>query len=357
MLAGQAVNATRISCKTAPEVGDYEINGIVSSHDAGSFTFAINGLLVNYASAVIDDNFPGGTQTISNGDSVEVKGLPANFDDSGATATLGASEVEYKGAVFDGNAGDYYEVEGFISNFSSPTQFNIRVGSVAIPVTTTDNTVYEGGSASDLGGTLKVEIEGELNSSDVLQATKIEIEASTDIRITGLVDAVSIANNTVTILNITANTSDTTTQFEDKSSAGIEPFGISDINVDDYIEARGKLLPTGEIAAVLIERDDPNPDSVLRGFTEPASVVTDSGAPGYRESFVILGVTVDTRSVEVYRDVNNNEISAGEFWSVVELEAVIAMGAGSDIGYLVEVKGTETGDTALMARELQLEVE
>ncbi len=351
------IAATRIACKTALEVDEYEVNGVVSNNNAGSFTFTINGLQVNYAGAVVDDNFPGGTQAISNGDPVEVKGSPANFDDSGVTATLNASEVEYKGAVLDGNAGDHFEIEGFISDFSSPTEFNVRVGSLVIPVTTTENTIYEGGSADDLGNILKVEVEGELNNSDVLQATKVEIESSTDIRLAGLVDAVSTANGTITILNITVNTSNTSTQFEDKSSAGIEPFGISEINVGDYIEARGKLLQAGEITAVLVERDDPDPVSELRGFIDPASVVTDSGASGYRESFVILGVTIDTGSVEVYRDVNNNELSADEFWAVIELESALAVAAGLDIGYLVEVKGTETGDAALKARELQLEVD
>ena len=165
------------------------------------------------------------------------------------------------------------------------------------------------------------------------------------------IDAVSTASNTITILSVTVNTNSSTTQFEDKSSAGIEPFAISDINVGDYVEARGQELPAGELTAVLIERDDADPDSELRGFTDPASVVTDSGAPGFRESFMILGVTVDTQSVEAYRDVNNNELSADEFWAVIEIEA-----AGGN-AYLVEVKGTETGDSTLTARELQLEVE
>ena len=345
------IAATRISCKTALEVSDYEVNGTVSGLDSGSFSFAINGLLVSYGSAAVDDNFPGGTQNISNGDTVEVKGLPANFDDTGAAATLGASEIEYRGAIFAGDTGDHYEVEGFISDFSSSTQFSVRIGSAVIPVTTTENTVYEGGSAADLGNAIKVEVEGELNNSDRVQATKIEIESSSDVSVAGLVDAVSTANNTVTILNILVNTSTTSTKFEDQSSADIEPFGISDINVGDYVEARGQELPAGEITAVRVERDDPNPDSVLRGLTDPSSIVTDSAASGYRESFALLGVTVDTTSVDVYRDVNNNELSEEEFWAVIEIEA-----AGGN-GYLVEVKGAETGDAALTARELQLEVE
>jgi hypothetical protein len=110
-------------------------------------------------------------------------------------------------------------VEGFISDFASATQFNIRVGSLVIAVTTTDGTVYEGGSAADLGNNLKVEVEGDLNSSNELQATKIEIKTSTNVRVTGQVDAVSTADETITILNITVNTATTSTQFEDKSSA------------------------------------------------------------------------------------------------------------------------------------------
>jgi hypothetical protein len=344
------IAATRIECKTALEVDEYEVNGTVSNLNAGNFTFSINGLQVNYSSATVDDNFPGGQ--ISEGDPVEVKGLPANFDDGVTPPVMGASKVEYKGGVLAGNEGDHYEVEGFISDFVSATQFNVRVGSLVIAVTTTDSTVYEGGSSADLGNNLKVEVEGDLNSSDQLQATKIEIKTSTNVRVVGLVDSVSTANSTITILNITVNTATTTTQFEDKSDARIEPFGIGDISVGDYIEARGQELPEGEITAFRVERDDADPDTELRGFVDPNSVVTDSGAAGYRESFVVLDVTIDMSSVEVYRDTNDLAISADEFWSVIEVEA-----AGGN-GYLVDIKGAEQADgTTLLAQEAQLEME
>jgi hypothetical protein len=347
--ANGAIAATRIECKTALEVDEYEVNGTVSNLNAGNFTFSINGLQVDYSSATVGDSFSGGQ--ISEGDPVEVKGLPADFDDGVAPPVLGASRVEYKGGVLAGNEGDHYEVEGFVSDFVSATQFNVRVGSLVIAATTTDSTVYEGGSSADLGNNLKVEVEGDLNSSDQLQATKIEIKTSTNVRVVGLVDSVSTADSTITILGITVNTASTTTQFEDKSDARIEPFGIGDVNVGDYIEARGQELPEGQITAFRVERDDPDPDTELRGFVDPASVVTDSGAAGYRESFEILSVTIDMGSVEVYRDTNDLPITADEFWSVIEIEA-----AGG-IGYLVDVKGTETGDAAVLAQEVQLEME
>jgi hypothetical protein len=344
------IAATRIECKTALEVDEYEINGTVRNLNAGNFTFSINGLQVNYSSATVDDNFPGGQ--ISEGDPVEVKGLPANFDDGVTPPVMGASKVEYKGGILAGNEGDHYEVEGFISDFVSATQFNVRVGSLVIAVTTTDSTVYEGGSSADLGNNLKIEVEGDLNSSDQLQATKIEIKTSTNVRVVGLVDSVSTANSTITILSITVNTATTTTQFEDKSDARIEPFGIGDVSVGDYIEARGQELPAGEITAFRVERDDPDPDTELRGFVDPDSVVTNSGEAGYRESFRVFDVTIDMSSVEVYRDPNDLAISADEFWSVIEIEA-----AGGN-GYLVDIKGAEQADgTTLLAQEAQLEME
>ena len=344
----EVIAATRIECKIPPGdvVDEYEINGVVSGHDADTFMFMINDLQVNYGSAVVDDNFPGGTQTISDGDPVEVKGLPVNFDDSGTPPVLGASKVDYRGAVFGGNTGDHYEVEGFISDFTSATaQFNVRVGSVAIPVIATDSTAYEGGSAANLGNNLTVEVEGELNDSDVLQATKIEIKSSTNVRVVGLVDAVSTENSTITILSITVNTATTTTEFEDKSDARIEPFSLGNINPGDYVEARGQEQPEGQITAFRIERDDVDTDTELRGFVEDGSVVG-------RDRFLILGVTVDTTDVSpgnyFAEDSNgvSTQITADDFWT--------AVGTG---GVIVDVTGTETGDARLVARELQLEME
>jgi len=80
--------------------------------------------------------------------------------------------------------------------------------------------------------------------------------------------------------------------------------------------------------------------------------VTDSNAANYRESFRVLGVTIDMSSVEVYRDTNDFAISADEFWSVIEVEA-----AGGN-GYLVDIKGAEQTDgTTLLAQEVELEME
>jgi hypothetical protein len=197
-------------------------------------------------------------------------------------------------------------------------------------------TVYEGGTSADLGLNLKVEVEGDFDASGVLNATEIEIKTSTNTRVTGQVDSVS--GDVITILGIPVNTSPTTTRFEDKRD-DVDPFRVGDIATGDYIEARGQELPEGEITASLIERDDLDSDTELRGIIEDGSV-------DGRTSFRILGVTVDTGSVEAYYDDNEMPISADAFWA--------AVGTG---GVLVDVDGRETGVTELTARELELESE
>ena len=131
-------------------------------------------------------------------------------------------------------------------------------------------------------------------------------------------------------------------------------FDASLVEEGQYIEARGQEIPAGQITAFDFERDDIDPDTELRGFIEPDSVVTDSEAVGYRESFLVLGVTVvvDPDQVEIYRDTNDLPISADQFWSVIEIEA-----AGGN-GYLVDIKGEEQPDgKTLTAQEVELEME
>jgi hypothetical protein len=62
--------------------------------------------------------------------------------------------------------------------------------------------------------------------------------------------------------------------------------------------------------------------------------------------FVVLGVTVDATSVSAWRDEDDAPITEQAFWT--------AVGIG---GVLVDIKGTETGNAALQAHELQLELE
>jgi len=314
------IRATRIEPK-APG-GELEITGIVAGVTAT--TFMINALTVNYETATLDD-FPAGT--ISDGDLVEAKGTTIDPD----TGELIATRVELKGDLA-GNDNDHVEIEGLITRFVSATDFDVS----GLPVTTNNQTVFEGGVAADLGLNIKVEVEGALNAAGALVAEKVDIRRARLVRIEAAVDSVSAATNSFIVLGITVNT-DALTRMEDKfNNPPVQPFRLTDLSAGDFVEVRGSEDPSaaGEVLAALLERDDPRETS-LQGFVED---------PIGEPAFTVLGVTVHTTGAQ-FRDVDESPLTSNEFF------------ARLTVGRLVKADGTEAADTELAADEVEFESE
>ena len=309
--ADGSVSATRIENK--PAGGEFEVTGFVSN--LSGTTFMINALVVDFSAAQLDD-FPSGTP--ENGQRVEAKGMSL-----GANGQLLASRVEFKGNDLGGDDGDRLEIEGFITRFVSATDFDVE----GVPVTTNGSTVYENGTATDLALNRKVEVEGDLDANGTIVATKVEIKLANFIRVEGLVDAVDAQS--VTIFGIAIG-ADATTRFEDKSSADLNSFGLSDINVGDYLTTRGFENASG-VVATLVEREDFDNEVAIRAFVDS---VTDP-------SFTVRGVSVQTNGNTVFRDLNEQVISASAFFAQAS-------------GRLVEAKGTPSNG-GILADEVELE--
>ncbi|MDH3266219.1 MAG: DUF5666 domain-containing protein, partial [Gammaproteobacteria bacterium] len=289
--ANGRITATRIESKTGAT--ELEVKGIVSNLNTTDLLFDINSLTVDYSAATLE-NFSGGT--ISNGDLVEAKGT--SF---GAGGELIATRVEREDGLAGVADGVHIEIQGFITRFQSAQDFDVT----GLPVTTTTSTIYEGGVEGDLGLNVKVEVEGDVNASGVLVATKVEIRRAKAVRVTANVDSVNATANSLVLLGITVNV-DLLTRLEDKSDADVRPLTLTNINAGDYVEIRGTEFPAGSgtILAAILERDDANPDTILQGFVESIE----------QPAFTILGVTIQTNGSTVFRDENNNAISAGEFF-------------------------------------------
>jgi len=143
------------SCNPSDE---FELKGIISNLD--STTFQINNLTVNYSSATLPQ---GG---LSNEMFVEVKTTACyNGGD------MIASEIEVQDSGLTGSEGSKMELEGFVTQFNSPTDFVVN----AQPVSTTDATVYESGNSTDLANNVRVEVEGQL-ANGILIANKISFD-------------------------------------------------------------------------------------------------------------------------------------------------------------------------------------
>jgi hypothetical protein len=303
-----------------------EVTGIVTASPTAT-TFEINALTVDYSGVAMLEDFPGG-RSVETGDLVEAKGISLGPNDE-----LIATMVEYKGARLDGVEGDHLEIEGFITDFTDATTFSVS----GIPVITNENTVFEGGVAGDLGLNLKVEVEGLYDANDVLNASKVEIKSAKTVRVTARVDSTAPGANppSLVMLGITIEVNENITRFEDKTGVE-ETFNINLLNVDDYVEVRGQEIPAGSgiLFASILERDDPKPETILRGFLESKSPLS------------ILGVTIITNTGTEFRDASGAVIgSESEFLNRVS------------VGSLIKVKGTESGASSLTAEEIEIKVE
>jgi len=143
---------------------EIEVKGTISHLDTNVSTFKIGDLVIDYSSATLKD-LPGGALT--NGISVEAKSLS---DVSGGVLT--ATEIEGLESGISASAGSRVELEGFVTQFVSATDFGVN----GQPVSTTMATQYEHGSSSNLAQGIRVEVEGTLDTAGTLIARKISFE-------------------------------------------------------------------------------------------------------------------------------------------------------------------------------------
>jgi len=270
--ASAAIVATRIERKTAN--GPLQVLGSVSSIDTTAHTFKINALTVDYSTAMLEDFSTGQPQ---NGDAVEVHGIA--FD--AGTTTLTATRIELQKTEHQ-EAGDDrgMEREGLITRFVSATDFDVA----GKPVSTTGSTVYRNGTAADLALNTKVEVEGHFDASNVLVADVVAFHRNGRVNLQAQVSAVNATAGTLTVLGIDI-TVNANTRLEDKSSAHVEKFSLSDLNADDTVEVRGFESPagSGKLVATRLEREQPRATVEVRGpFTA-----------GTSPQFTVLGITVD----------------------------------------------------------------
>ncbi len=319
-MADGSIDATRIELDADGD--ELEVHGIVSGLDTANQTFSINDLVVDYSAAQLDD-FPGGG--IADGQPVEAKGT--TLDGAGA---LVATRVEFEGGFIAGEEDDFAEIEGFITRFASAEDFDVA----GVPVTTDSATRFEDGTAADLALNVKVEVEGLFDGDGRLLAREVEIERGGDVEVTGVVDSVDGASDSLMVLGIPV-TIDIQTRLEDQSDARVSPLTLADLNVGDYVEIRGDEVPagSGQVLAALLERDDPDTETELKGF------VTAVAAP----TLTVLGVTIQTDGSTEFRDVDDQPISEVEFFSRVTT------------GSIVKADGVETSSTTLLADEVELE--
>ncbi len=308
--------ATLIDRKLGPP--DYEIKGLVKNHDATAKTFQIGRLTIDYQGADVG-LMPNPATAGWNGLPVHVLGLQFS------TSTLGQPDGRLQAASV---APDFLEVEentraeieGFVNGLLPPSGF--LVGSVQVRYD--DATLFEGGTAADLGPGVRVEVDGTF-VGNVLQArrvelsdrVKLEVDVATVTTTDGLSGILTLTGMPGTMVHVTAET-----RF--KGTGG--PGRLGDLAPGDHVVVRGE--PSGAVAlATEITRQVPSSKVVLQG---PAGI----GTPPV---IVVLGTAVDTSGLpeSSFRQVDDSPIGRAAFFDAIEP------------GMIVELEGTRTGASIL----------
>ncbi|HEU4623852.1 MAG TPA: DUF5666 domain-containing protein [Steroidobacteraceae bacterium] len=284
-----------------------QVKGVVQSLDTVAHTFHINSLTVDYSTATPP-------ATLANGITVLVRG--SGFAPSGA---LIAPIVQAIGPPSFA-ANDKGQISGVVTTFTSASDFVVGTQRVV-----TDGSTVIAPNGATVALNARVDVQGTFNASGALLATKIQVKPQSLSVVGGLVDAVSAANNTVTVLGVTATVS-SATSFEDKSSQKIRLFKLADVRTGDYVEVRGTPdTNSGGLAATLVERDKPNTSVYVQGQ------VLALNAP----NFTVLGITVATDAQTKFSGPDGKQ-----FFTAALNRTVI-------------VRGTMTGDV-LLADKVQL---
>ena len=273
-------------------------------------TFEIVGpaprLIINYSAA---------NQALSSalvdGLLIEAIGLSGNFNAVLNTFTI--SDLE-DGLELNAAVGDDVEVEGIITTFNSLASFIVNgqlVNGSGATIEFEDGTPA---TAADLGVNVKVEVEGEIAGSGVLQADRIIIKPDTFVRLTATVDAVDVSAQTLTILGIVINVTPTT-RMEDDSAIGLPQFGLGDIMPGNYVEMRGAIIGT-DVVASRIEREDFDTEVEYQGPVDAFDTVL--------QTVTILGNTLIVDVATLYFDENDVQILVpANFFNALSVGSIV----------------------------------
>lgn len=295
------IAATFIEKKDPPVV--FSVRGTVAAHNAGTLTFTIGGLTVNYTGAATND-MPAGSW---DGLFVEVKGSACAG--TPVCGTLTATKVEPDGLDLDDAA--QAEIEGFVTALTTTSDFTVN----STRVRTTGSTIFSGGLQSEIAVGVKLEVEGSL-ANGVLTATEVEFEDSVKLESNAIVSGSTIALEGLPDVTVTANAF---TEFKDTAATASDLGPLNNRN----LRVRGRASGTTVIATEIEDRGpaDLGADVVLQGAVDSAA----------DPDITILGVTADTTAITQFQDVNDNPVTRAQFF------------AGLSVGTLVKLQGRLSG--------------
>jgi len=248
-----SVLATRLEVKKISLMAGDEIE--VKGHVAlpiTDTTFMLGNLIVDFSSAVFDDMT---VDMLVKDLLVKVKSNSGFNDSDELLATKielknnGKREHKYE------NDDEEVEVQGIITNVVSGTE--IQVNGVTVLLDSSTRIVH--GDATTLALGLKVKVEGNIDVNGNLVADKLVFKPSGDVEMTGEIESIDIANNTVTLFGLTVTLNNSTMVEDDRDDVAESElvkyqFGVDDLAIGDWMELKAYKNASGSLTATKAER-------------------------------------------------------------------------------------------------------
>ncbi len=220
----------------------FDVTGTVVSVSSDSYRLTIGALEVDFSAANVY-GLPGGIPYV--GEQIEITGSYASGEFVAATISSASQGIS---AV----AGDEVEIEGLVTNYVSPWNFEVD----GVPVSIRWGTQFEGGWLFHISPNARLEVEGYMASDGRLIADTVEFERTGSDRIEGQIE--SVIGDAVVVGGVSIRVSPET-EYEDYGDADEHRFGIDDLRTGDYIRVRS-YNEDGETIATRLERRDSSDD-------------------------------------------------------------------------------------------------
>ncbi|MDF1762300.1 MAG: DUF5666 domain-containing protein [Oleibacter sp.] len=273
---------------------DVEVQGMISSIDVANGTITLLNQTV-----VID-----GMTNFENGISIDTLAVGNNIQVSGMRDSEGQIRASFIG--FDDSSD--VEVRGRISVLDS-VNMTFEVYGQSVNYSTASNIEIKDVQLSD---NMLVEVEGVLNSSGVLVATRVHQEnqlhqRSGVAKVVGVISAVDLNAGTLRVADV---------EVAFTNQTRFEHGNVIQLTLDARIKVKGNFTSEGILVAEKIEFEEP----VKLEVEGPVDAVSDS-------SIIVMGITATVDTFTRVRDdrddekyFNLNEVQAGDF---VELRLAI----------------------------------
>jgi len=289
-----------------------KVQGIVSLLDTDAQTFQLTDLIINYSTAVFDDFT---VDELVNDLAVKVKGDASALVDGVFTI----NKVELAEEEAEHNSGDSRHLEGIISNFESSASFVVN----GVNIITDSETSYEHGTVDSLALHVRIKIKGTFDADGNLLAEEVRIHQRSQLKIAGLVQAIDLDLNTVTVLDVVFQVSDQT-KMKDKSDGSVRFFDLADLLVNDFVEVRGFIGDNAVNIATKLDRKNSDDD------TETELKGTVSNIVDF--TFEVVEVTVHTDENTAFEDQHGDDVDQAQFFEqladdmLVEVEGQLSEG-------------------------------